>query len=324
MTAAKQENKLRLWGGFSAVASIFLLLLLIKNSELAYREVRDALKTCSEMLIPSLFPLMVASEIATETGALERVGRPLLRPISRLFGISESATVPFLLGIVGGYTTSCTSATLLFERGKIGRRECESIIALSSMPSLAFLCSLVGSSFFKSSTVGWIIWGITIASSLLCGIFNRAFSSSKKIPIDTFQPQAANKKSFPSIIIHAIIHSAGAMLTVCATVVFFSVLIDVSKFAIAELGIPNLPAEVLLGTLEITHAAGFAASVENRAFALMLAAFYIGWSGLSVHFQIIALCEGHGLSFKRYFILKATCAVISAALMAVAVWLFRP
>ena len=304
MTIARRDKKTQFGAGFSAVASIFLLLMLIKNSSLAYREVIFALKMCGEMLIPSLFPLMVASEIATQTGALEKIGKHLLLPLGHIFGVNTAAIVPFLLGIVGGYTTSCTSAVHLLEVGKISKSDCESIIALSSMPSLAFLCNFVGGSLFQNSTIGWALWGITVLSSLICGIINKIFFSQKKIDIQNYESPHLAKKSFSSISIHAIVHSAGAMLTICASVVFFSVLIEVLGFVLTDLKIPQMFGESMLGLLEITHAVNFASSFSENKIALALAAFYVGWSGFSVHFQIIALCDGHGLSYKRYFIFK--------------------
>ncbi len=324
MTVAGRVRKLNFKSGFSAVASIFILLLMIKNSSLAYEVVVSALKTCAGMLIPSLFPLMVASEIATKTGAIDLIGKRLLSPLARLFGMSKTAVSPFLLGLVGGYTTSCTSAVHLYESGRITKRECESIIALSGMPSMAFLSSFVGSTLFKNSTVGWIMWGATVVSSILCGILNRFHLLNKQRDADAFSFPKAEKKSFSSIAIGAIIHSAYAMLTVCACVVFFSVLIELLSIALSQLGISGAPSDTLLGALEITQAVKYASSLTDTRLGIILTAFYVGWSGLSVHFQTIALCDGCGLSFKRYFLLKAIQGTLCAVLIALSVdLLFR-
>jgi hypothetical protein len=51
----------------------------------------------------------------------------------------------------------------------------------------------------------------------------------------------------------------------------------------------------------------------------VLTAAFAGWSGISVHCQIIALCGGRGLSFKPYLLAKGLqgvlCAVVMAALL---------
>jgi hypothetical protein len=64
MTGNKhQKQKCSFSESFLIVASVFLLILLLHNSSIAGSAVAQALKICSTMLIPSLFPLMIASEI---------------------------------------------------------------------------------------------------------------------------------------------------------------------------------------------------------------------------------------------------------------------
>ncbi len=316
MTArgAKRRMKHGFAGGFAAVAALFLLALFLKNSALASEEVRRALELCTKILIPSLFPLTVISELVTETGALERVTRGISKPVARVLGVAESAAAPYFLGLLGGYTASCKSAILLFRAGRISKRDCESIIALSNMPSLAFLTGFVGTGVFKSSTVGWILWICTVMSTLILGIAQRLlFRKVTDAAIPTLGVPR-NRKSISRIFVDAIAHSANAMLLICANVVFFSVLIGVLEPILARFGVGGTAAKILLGALEITRGVSFCSELGGGVGALAACAFFIGWSGLCVHFQVISLSDCDGLSFKRYFILKALQGLICAAL----------
>ncbi len=313
MTAKKPKMARRLGfeNGFGIVASVFLIALLLKNSNLATQEVASALKMCASLLIPSLFPLTVASQIATETGAIDFVTRKFRAPIAKLFGLNKEAVSPFFLGLIGGYTSSLGSATALYRNGKISKRDCESIIAISNMPSIAFLCGFVGGGLFKSSTVGWILWGITVLSSVILGIINRfLFKNKSDSPIAATALQ--NKKSFSKILVDAIGHSAHSMLIICACVVFFSVLIAVLRFSIEGLSLPNEARVLLLGSLEITKGVTLCYALEKESLRAVLCAFFIGWSGLCVHFQVISLCDEADLSFRRYFLFKALQGIICA------------
>ena len=98
----KKKNKLSFSEAFSIVASVFLFALLMKNSRLVSIETASALKICATLLIPSLFPLTVASELATSTGAIERITVKVRGVISKLLGISKSAAAPYFLGVLGG------------------------------------------------------------------------------------------------------------------------------------------------------------------------------------------------------------------------------
>ena len=318
---SKPKTKSRATEGFIIVGSVFLVILFLKNSTLAGAEVTSALKTCALMLIPSLFPLTVASEIATETGAAEFVTRKLCTPISKILGVSKFAAVPYFLGLLGGYTSSCKSAVSLYKSGKISHSDCERVIALSNIPSLAFLTGFVGGKIFSNTTVGWILWGIAVISTLIIGVisqilFDKNASSFSKFESD-MTPQSTysqRKKSFSQIVVGAITQSAYSMLIVCACVVFFSVLIAVLKFTLTHLGLSNTQGELLLGTLEITRAVNSCLLIENSIMRATLCAAYIGWSGLCVHFQVFALCEEANISFKKYILLKALQGIICALL----------
>lgn len=323
MTARKSKRIIKgsFEGGFIIVASVFLVALFLKNAELASTEVASALGICAAMLIPALFPLTVASEIATETGAASFVTRKLCVPISKILGVSRDAAVPYFLGLLGGYTSSCKSAILLYNSGKISKEDCESIIAISNMPSLAFLTGFVGNKIFNNSTVGWILWTITVASTLILGVINRFLLKKKKSPTTERRGFSSSQvgtvkvqKSFSQIIVDAITHSAYSMLIICACVVFFSVLIAVLKLTLANLGISEAHSEIMLGTLEITRATSSCALVESTLLRATLCAFYIGWSGLCVHFQLFAMCEETKISFGRYLFLKMLCGIICALL----------
>lgn len=302
----KAKNKISFSEAFSIVASVFLFALLMKNSRLVSIEATSALKICATLLIPSLFPLTVASELATETGAIEKITSGIKGIFSRLLGIKKTAVSPYFLGILGGYTSSCKSAVTLFENKKINEDDCEGVIAISSMPSLAFLTSFVGSEILRNTTDGWILWGITVFSTLVLGLFNRLFNKNQQtMRIGQIQLHSTpiNKK-ISRIIVDAISHSAQAMLLICGFVVFFSVLIRVLDFTLLYLNTPNEARRFILGALEITYGVTSCKEIKNELLKRVLCAFFIGWSGLCVHFQVIALCEKINFSFKRYFLLK--------------------
>lgn len=301
------------------LGSLFLLALLLKNPRIANEAVASSLKVCAGLLIPSLFPLMVASEIAVECGAVERLTRPFSAPVSRLLGISKNATAPLFLGLVGGYTTAVSGALSLYRGRKISKHDTERVIALSSLPSLSFLTGFVGIGVFNNSTIGWILWIVVIASSIIIGIFTRN-SLDSEVQYDTSAKSTNEERtsiaSSPSkIIVGAISHSASSMLIICAFVVFFATLIASLRFPLNAISTPNELQSILIGFLEITSGAISLKSINPLSLRATACAFFVGWSGLSVHFQIMSLCEGHILSFKRYFLHKiaqgVTCALLT-------------
>lgn len=289
------------------VAAVALSVAILTFPAVAARAVGEALRLCAELLIPSLFPLTVASELMTATGATRAIARPLARPISRLLGVGERAAEVYILGLVGGYTAACRSAVMLFERGELTRRDCESIIALSSLPSVGFVVGFVGSGLFGEARVGWWLWGITVASTFILAIFNRLLPTPRRGTQEHGSVTAERKKALggAALTVRAISGGAQAMLLVCGCVVFFSVVGGIA----CEI-LPHGASAVVMPILEITGGV-----VEGARIGAAVCAACIGHSGLCVHCQIIALTESAGLDYRKYFVLKilqgAICAVLA-------------
>ena len=314
----KPSIKLGFTSGITLTATVFLFVLLLKNSSLASKEVINALKICADMLIPSLFPLMVISEIMTSIGAIEKLTNKLSVPISKILGVSKNATVPYFLGLFGGYASSCKSATMLYKSGKISKGDCESIIALSNMPSLAFMTGFIGIGIFNSSSVGWILWFITVLSTLALGPVNKLlFKKDADLYISHFKEQKTGK-GFSKAVVDAIAHSAYAMLIICACVVFFSVLMSVLKLYMIDFPFSEGVKNIALCTLEITKGISTCINIKSVPVRILACAFLVGWSGFCVHFQVIALCENTNISFKKYFIFKGLQGIICTLLACLA------
>jgi sporulation integral membrane protein YlbJ len=309
----KQKSAKHLKNAFSTLICAILLLMLLKKPKVASDGALTSLKYCLNALIPSLFPLMIASELAIKSGALQKYASPLIQPISKLFGVSKAATLPYFVSLVGGYGSSASSTAALYKNGDISKRDCESIIALSSIPSPAFLIGFVGASLFKNTLYGWILWMIQIFSTLILGAVNSLINKEKS-PKELFQNTSLYRSSFSKILISAITHSSSSIALICACVIFFSTVISSSEAILTPIFNDSTLLKLILGLLEITNgakASQFIAPLPPRA---AVCSAMLGWSGLCVHFQIMALCEDTDLSFRKYFILKLFQCLIAFSL----------
>ena len=308
-----RERKMSINSIFFCLFTLFLLALFLKNPHVASNAVIEALKKCGHLLIPSLFPLMVASEIAVESGSVEYFTRPLSGVVAKILGIKKDSTAPLFLGLIGGYTTSVGGALSLYKSGKIDKTDCERIIALSSLPSLSFLTGFVGLGVLGSVADGWILWAIAVTSALIVGFLTRK-SVPKLTRVEFFRTENTNRPPISKIIVGAISHSAYSMLLICSCVIFFYALIAALRFPLDAVGIPEGAQGIVLGSLEITNGVLECANITSRSLRAAACGAIVGWSGLSVHFQIISLCDGLGLSFKKYFIFKALQGILTAAI----------
>ena len=105
------------------------------------------------------------------------------------------------------------------------------------------------------------------------------------------------------------------MLNVCAFVVFFSTFTGTLGVLLSELGASQIIRAIFFSFFELTGGVAEASGIRPMIYAIVVAAFAVGWSGLSVHFQMIGICDGLPIPLRRYFLAKLTQGIINAVLV---------
>lgn len=289
-------------------AAIFITMLFIKNSELTSAYVRGGLESCFLTIIPSLFPFMVVSEILNECGALSALGRLFGKWTEQIFGISKKSFAAVLSGLLLGFPIGTRALIGLYDKGEISEDELHTALGFCGIPSFGFTVNVVGISLFAQKGFGLMLYGAAIFSALFTGCIlakrKKPFLGAVTLPPHTRQKGSAE------IITGAIASATGATITLCAYVVFFSCLIGCLSDTI---GFSPTVGALAGALLELSTGATASADVSGRV-GIALVGFTVGWSGLSVHFQTMALAGARIKSYARYFAQKLFQGVLCAAL----------
>ena len=299
----------------AALCVAFLLFLL--RSDVAIDYMKNGLKLCANTVIPSLFPFMVVSSLLVSSGVGIRICRPLSLPTRLIFGVGEGGACAFLLGAICGFPIGASVACSMYDKGIMSKKETERVLTFCNNPGSAFVISAVGVSLFGSFRLGVILYVCVILSAIITGVLMRPFhriDDRKHIcPADLIKASLRSSPGGVSIFLYAVRESALSMLTVCAMVAFFSSLVGCVGVSLSALGVSQAPIAAIFGLCELSSGVSALSSLHS-SLALPLSAAALGWSGLSVHCQIMAVAGGRGLSFKPYFSAKAIQGVICAAL----------
>ena len=278
-----------------------VMALLLLCSADAAQAVRDALALCVQSVIPALFPFFVVSSLFIDLGCAAVLGRSLAPVMHRLFGVSGAGGTAFLLGIIGGYPVGGRTAGELYRSGQCEREECERLLAFCNNAGPSFILGIAGLGCFGSVRVGAWLYLIHVGAAVMVGLLFRSTSRQMGRPEKTETPRWADA------LIEAVRGGAMSMVSICAFVVFFLVILRLfSRFTGIQHG-------AILGIVEMTN--GILRLANDRR-GFIWAAGLLGWGGLSVHCQTAAVLSGSGLSLKRYFIGKA----LQAAISMVAAW----
>ena len=227
--------------------------------------------------------------------AIDEFGVPLPESSRQICLASDSV----LLGAVGGYPVGARTVGQLRAAGLCGREEGECLLTCCNNAGPAFIFGVAGLGCFGSLRAGAALYAIHIGSAALVGLLHRrrGGSSAGALP-------AAIRMRPSQALIDAVQSAAGAMVQVCAFVVFFLVALRLLT------GLTGWSHPALLGFFELTN--GILRLPPTRA-GFVWAAALLGWGGLSVHCQTAAVLRGAGLSLRPYLRGKALQAALSAA-----------
>lgn len=304
--------------------ALFCLLLILRNSEIAMEYMSRGLLLCTRTVIPSLFPFMILSEIIVSGGLVKRLPRWLSASLRSLFGLSDAGCCAVLLGMLCGFPVGAKCAKLSYEQGIITQEEGTRILTFSNNPSSAFLIGAVGASLWGNRRFGIALYATVLSVAAVTGILvNRL---QKKDTNDDFVSSAESLPLRPltgaKLFTESVRSATGSMLLICAYVVFFSALMGAFHVILAAFDLPQGVTATLFCLLELSGGVSQASALADPIFSAVLCAFAAGWSGLSVHCQLISVCDGTGFSFRVYFLAKLFQGLLCALVFGILVYLF--
>jgi len=310
------------------VCSFAVLLLMYPQESSAAAQ--DGITICSSLIIPSLFPFFVLSSLLVSLGFAAILGdwmKPWMWPVFRLNGSCASALI---LGAIGGYPVGARTAAQLYEDRQCTKEDALRLSAFCNNCGPAFLFSVAGCGVFSSKTAGFLLLGTHIAAACLVGFFARFYSFKTETRV--LPSNLRQKASFSAVFPDCVKDSFSATLNVCAFVILFSVLLRLSSCSgllpwCAEHLARILPGSVspelchslIAGIFELSTGIYTLTEVSSAPLALPLAAFLLGWGGLSVHCQSLPFLNRCVSSLAPYFagkLLQGLLAALMTALLA--------
>ncbi len=299
--------------GFSAV----ILLIFAPDSSLEY--MKKSIELCLQSLVPTLFPFMIISDFLLSVNAFKYLRFILLKPISLIFGLSDNGSCAVAMGTLCGFPIGTKSSVKLYEENKISHREFLHIMSFCNIPSGAFVCGTVGFAL-QNVNLGKRIYLSLLLSSLIMGLFGRAVYKYERKNDDFSKSDTDTVTAFTS----AVTSSASVMIGVCAYVVFFSVIIGYLYKLCTSLSLPRIITLLLCGLVEMSNGVALVSSeiFSNPCFAPAITAFFVGFSGISVTFQIFSLDKAHNLNKKIFVLQKFLQGLLCCAITYVSLKLF--
>ena len=282
---------------FALISTLCALFVLLFASRRVIESCRYGLRLCVELILPSLFPFFLISILLSRLGFPHLMGKILGPPAARLFHVSGPGVTALFVGLTGGYPMGAAYLSELLRNGLISVTEGERLLAFCNNSGPAFLVGAIGTGVFGSARLGLQMYGVHILAALLTGFLLRG----RALPVSVTESLSENAgPSLSSLLPDAIQQSVTALLNVCGFVVCFSIftglleasgLLDLgTRFVCSQFSMdPSAVRALLIGFWELGSGAGALRGLLPTPLHLASAACLVGWGGLSVHFQTLAV-----------------------------------
>lgn len=301
---------------------------LLRDTRTVAAAVSQGLTLCIQVLLPSLFPFFVLSNLLILSGAAEKLAPLFHRFMKRFFNLPGSCAPVLLLGAVGGYPVGAKTISALYQQRLCTREEALRALRFCNNAGPAFLIGSIGGGLLNDTRLGVRLYLTHLLAAILVGLLGK-----KSGPIHTVKQVNCSSKSraqtsFVSNFLQAVTQSFDAFGNVCAFVIFFAVLMGILQknmlfSALCNLlpGAKNLWSGMLCGMLEVTSGASQLAAANLPGKILLPAfSFLCGWGGLSVQCQSICLIQQADLPCRTYLQNKLLQGLLAAGLTLFICW----
>lgn len=264
--------------------------------------VKDGLSLSAGVLIPSLFPFMVLAGFLALSGAGDLLSVPLW-PLTALLRLPPAAGAALLTGLIGGYPAGARTLDTLVVAGRLDRETAERMLLFCVNPGPSFVVIAVGSRMFGSIRTGWLLFAAQCLSSLTYAVLFARGTKTAALRDEGALP-------IPAAFVQAVRNAAQGMLSICGFVVVFCAVQSLLFSALSSLSLPAWPGGLIGGVLEVTCGCRYAASLGGRT-GVLLAAFLLAFSGVSVLCQTAEAVGASGLRLRGFFRARLMCGLFS-------------
>lgn len=323
------------------LTSLFILYNIIAHPQNCIKAASRGILTWINVVVPSLFPFLIISELLIGLGFVDFLGillEPIMIPI---FNVSGKGAFPLAMSITSGYPVGVKLVTQLRKDKKISKFEAQRLLSFSSTSGPLFMIGAISTGMLNNPLISPLIVYPHYLGAIAVGILFRFYkmknekinpSSNKNILKNAFKKlfQAKNKdnRNLGKMLSDGVVNGVSSMVIVGGFIVFYSVLVeilDISNFfniltkifnIVLPLNLnPKVTKGLLTGMLEITMGCKEIAELTGVSllFKTVTINFLIGWSGFSVHSQAISFISNTDLNSKLYIFSKLLHGLFSAA-----------
>ncbi len=279
-----------------------LLSAIVVSPAVASEAVLGAVINTTKGIIPSIFPLMVVSDLI----------------ISLLYHTDKSSNrlnkyiFVFVLSNLCGFPIGAKLTSRMKSEGDISEKGAVISAVLCNNVSPSFLIFYVGEKLFSCRNIGVFLYATQLLCSVIVSVLYLLLT--KRQIYRTNQNHTvydSNRYDLLESFKNSVTGSAISCINIAAFISFFSIIINYSAGIINKAGLPSVFVCITAAILEMSRGCAEAVQLQYSD-ALAVCAFSAGFSGMSVILQSIIFLRKENINVRHFFILKLMQGVLTS------------
>lgn len=307
------------------LVAIFTSLLLLPSDVVAAS--KRGLDIWWTIVFPTLLPFLIINELLRSYGVVDALGHildPIMRP---LFKVSGSGGYALAIGMTSGMPVGAKITTQLRIDNLVTRTEAERLVAFTNFANPLFIFGAVAIGFYGIPQIGVPLAIAHYSSGILTGFLMRFYKNNerthrskashsllKRAYYTMHKKRISETRPFGKIFSDAVQVSIQTLLMIGGFIIIFSVLNSVlSKLLTFDL---SSTSAFIAGIIEMSLGSQLLGSSNVQLLPiLLLQSFVLGFGGLSIHSQILAIISESDIRYFPFFIAKLLHGFISVVMM---------
>lgn len=307
---------------FTFLISI-LVLFCITFPESMIDATKNGLSLWWKIILPSLFPFLILSNLIIKTALPKLFGKllnPLMRFIFKLPGISALAV---FLGMIGGYPVGAKVTADLRQNNTISKDVANTLIAFTNNAGPLFISGAIGIGLYNNAKIGNLLLITHYLSALLVGFFFKK-PTNKKPKNNNIEFDIVNIANLGNILSEAIKNAISSVVSVGGFIILFSIistlLLECGVISLlASFIFPNLDIStsysILSGILEVTNGVNLLSTCNISLIQkLVITSILLGFGGFCIHTQTLSVIAKTDIKISAYLLGKTLQGIFAGAL----------
>lgn len=286
-------------------------------------------KLFSTKVFPSIFPFLIICNILMSYDGVEiyakYVGSLLCKPLR----LPSQCSFVIIVSLLCGYPLGSKYASEIFDKNLISYKTYKRLLNIASNASPLFIIGSIGTSMLNSSYLGYLLF---LSNTISCILMSFILPPFKEKKMDNYKLSSYPliNKNFGSVIKSSIDSSITNSLSIGGFVILFSVIISIVRNSSLLNFLINIVSTLtkinktiikglLFGIIEITNGCSIISQSNiDMLIKVSIISFLIGFSGISIIFQVNSFIYKYNVPIKTYTINKTIqgilCSIVSIIL----------